>query len=32
MRNHDLVSSGFLALVAASLVLLTSSLIAFALA
>jgi hypothetical protein len=32
MRNHDLVSGGFLALVAASLVLLTSSLLAFALA
>ena len=30
MRNHDLVSGGFLALTAASLVLLCSSLLAFA--
>jgi hypothetical protein len=30
MRNHDLVSDGFLALIAASLVLLGSSLLAFA--
>jgi hypothetical protein len=30
MRNHDFVSSGFLALTAASLVLLCSSLLAFA--
>jgi hypothetical protein len=30
MRNHDLVSSGFLTLIAASLVLLGSSLLAFA--
>jgi hypothetical protein len=31
MRNHDLVSDGFLALTAAGLVLLCSSLLAFAL-
>jgi len=30
MRNHDLVSGGFIALMAASLVLLCSSLLAFA--
>ena len=30
MRNHDLVSDGFLTLIAASLVLLGSSLLAFA--
>ena len=30
MRNHDFVSDGFLALTAASLVLLCSSLLAFA--
>jgi hypothetical protein len=30
MRNHDLVSDAFLALIAASLVLLSSSLLAFA--
>ncbi|MEH2569875.1 hypothetical protein V1289_009502 [Bradyrhizobium sp. AZCC 2289] len=30
MRNHDIVSDGFLALTTASLVLLCSSLIAFA--
>jgi hypothetical protein len=30
MRNHDFVSGGFLALTAASLVLLCSSLLAFA--
>jgi hypothetical protein len=32
MRNHDIVSGGFLALIAAGLVLLSSSLLAFALA
>jgi hypothetical protein len=32
MRNHDFVSGGFLALIAAGLVLLGSSLLAFALA
>jgi hypothetical protein len=32
MRNYDFVSSGFLALIAAGLVLLGSSLLAFALA
>jgi hypothetical protein len=32
MRNHDFVSGGFLALTAAGLVLLGSSLLAFALA
>jgi hypothetical protein len=31
MRNHDLLSDGFLALTAAGLVLLSSSLIAFVL-
>jgi hypothetical protein len=31
MRNHDIVSDGFLALTTASLLLLCSSLIAFAL-
>jgi hypothetical protein len=31
MRNHDLLSGGFLALTAAGLVLLSSSLIAFVL-
>jgi hypothetical protein len=30
MRNHDLVSNGFLALITASLVLLCSGLLAFA--
>lgn len=30
MRNHDIVSNGFLALTAASVVLLCSSLLAFA--
>jgi hypothetical protein len=30
MRNHDLVSDAFLALIAVSLVLLSSSLLAFA--
>jgi hypothetical protein len=30
MRNHDFVSDGFLAVIAASLVLLCSSLLAFA--
>ena len=30
MRNHDIVSNGFLALTTASLVLLCSSLLAFA--
>jgi hypothetical protein len=30
MRNHDMVSDGFLALTSASLVLLCSSLLAFA--
>ncbi len=30
MRNHDAISGGFLALTAASLVLLCSSLVAFA--
>jgi hypothetical protein len=32
MRNHDFVSGGFLALIAAGLVLLGSSLLAFAFA
>jgi hypothetical protein len=31
MRNHDFVSNGFLALITASLLLLCSSLLAFAL-